>query len=182
MQQVFKDNCSSLITPKQLNVKEIDVKTACRLNKLWHSRLPKIDWSNIVRNKKYVCFGFFYKHECFAVAIWSSPIAKNLDADITLELRRYAIKESAPKNTASWGIKQMVKTIKKIFPDITTLISYQDTSVHTGTIYKAANWYPAAIKKYTPWSHEKRKRNPDQAKGDKIRWEFKLNRRDIALA
>ena len=173
-QQLFEDNSLIASTPKQFVVKEIDAKLACRLNHIWHSRLPKIPWSNVVRNKNYVCFGFFFKSECFAVAIWSSPIARNMDAKTTLELRRYAIKETAPKNTASWGLSKMVKQIKKNLPEITTLISYQDTSVHSGIIYKASNWSPTAITKFTSWTHGTRKRNVDQAIGDKIRWEYTL--------
>lgn len=176
-QQTFEDNGLIIHSPKQFEIEEIDAKLACKLNHIWHSRLPKIHLSNVVRNKNYVCFGFFYKGECFAVAIWSSPIAKNLDAGIVLELRRYAIKETAPRNTASWGLSKMIKLIKKIFPEITTLISYQDTNVHSGLIYKASNWIPKNITKFTSWSHKTRKRNLDQAIGDKIRWEFYLNGR-----
>lgn len=176
IQQIFEDNGQIPFTPKQFKIKEIGVKLACKLNGIWHSALPKIHWSNVVRNKNYICFGFFFKDECFAVAIWSSPIAKNLDAGTILELRRYAIKETAPKNTANWGMKQMIQSIKNLFPNITTLVSYQDTTVHTGIIYKASNWIPASITNFTSWTHETRKRNLDQAIGDKIRWEFYLKR------
>jgi len=34
----------------------------------------------------------------------------------------------------------MAKDIRKRIPKVTRLISYQDTDVHAGTIYKAAGW------------------------------------------
>jgi len=53
------------------------------------------------------------------------------------------------------------------------LISYQDTEVHTGTIYKAANWIPANRTKFASWNVS-RERNSDQSTADKIRWEYKI--------
>lgn len=169
-QQLLCDECPPT-TPCKFVVKEIDVQLACKLNRMWHSRLPQIHWSNVVRNKKYVCYGLFYESMCWAVAIFSSPISQSFDGDIILELRRYAIKEKAPKNTASWGIGQMVKMIRSKYPDVEKLISYQDTAVHNGTIYKASNWKASATTKFTSWGNS-RKRNPDQAIGDKVRWEY----------
>lgn len=88
-----------------------------------------------------------------------------------LELRRMALSDSCPKNTASRTIGIMVRLIKKKFPEIRRLISYQDTSVHTGTIYKASGWVPATKTEFVSWTTKKRKRNKDQATGAKIRWE-----------
>lgn len=155
-------------SPKQFNVKEINVHLACRLNGMWHSRLPVVHWSNVVRSKKHVCYGLFFDGLCWAVAIFSSPIARSLDGDTILELRRYAIKEGSPKNTASWGLGKMIKMIKMKFPDVEKLVSYQDTDVHYGTIYKASNWTQSITTRFASWGNS-RKRNPDQATGDKIR-------------
>ena len=93
---------------------------------------------------------------------------------IWLELRRLAISPDAPKFTATWIIAKMVKDIKKQFPDVTRLVSYQDTEVHTGTIYKAANWKLDSVSKLQDWSTGKRKRNALQSKSDKIRWIYEL--------
>jgi hypothetical protein len=68
----------------------------------------------------------------------------------------------------------MVKDIKKRFPDVTKLVSYQDTEVHTGTIYKAANWKLDTVSKFQDWSTEKRQRNALQSKADKIRWTLEI--------
>ena len=160
-------------SPRQFMVSEIDAMLACRLNKMWHSRLPRIHWSNVVRNKKYVCYGLFYRSICYATAIFSSPVARSFDGDTVLELRRYAIKSDAPKNTASWGLGKMIKLIRVKFPDVIKVISYQDVSVHRGTIYKASNWKAATTTKFASWGIS-RKRNKDQSTSDKIRWEYDL--------
>jgi len=88
-----------------------------------------------------------------------------------LELRRLALAPGCPKNTASWSISEMVVRIKVKFPEITRLISYQDTSVHEGTIYKASGWQRAGETEFVDWSNEKRKRSIAQSTGKKVRWE-----------
>ena len=165
------------ISALELKLEKIDVHTACRLNALWHSRLPKIHWSNVVRNKHYVCYGArFNQDELFAIAIWSSPVAGNRmkEANTILELRRFAIKQNSPKNTGSRILSLMIKNIKKEIPEIKKLISYQDTEVHYGTIYKASNWIATVKNKGTSWSNSTRHRNQEQTTADKIRWEFNL--------
>jgi hypothetical protein len=91
-----------------------------------------------------------------------------------LELRRLAICSEAPKNTATRILKIMIREIKRKFPEIIKLISYQDTEVHRGTIYKAGNWKIGGETKGIPWSTTKRVRNKEQTLANKIRWEFDL--------
>ena len=69
---------------------------------------------------------------------------------------------------------KMIKDIKSRFPDVTMLVSYQDTEVHKGTIYKAANWKLDVVSKFQEWSNDKRKRNALQSKADKIRWTYPI--------
>jgi len=71
-------------------------------------------------------------------------------------------------------LKVMRLDVKKRFPDITRLISYQDTEVHQGTIYKAAGWTSTAISNGVSWSATGRDRNTDQTTAPKVRWEFQL--------
>jgi hypothetical protein len=94
-----------------------------------------------------------------------------------LELRRLAISEPCPKNTATWMIAKMVKVIAKDLTEIDRLISYQDTEVHLGTIYKAANWIPVVTSKGTSWTNDTRKRNVEQSIADKVRWEYYIPRK-----
>lgn len=163
-------------SPKQLSFKVIRAQTACLLNEQWHSRLPIIDWSNVVRNTHYICFGAEYQNEFYASAIWSSPVAQNRFkyGKQVLELRRMAISPEAPRNTATRMLAHMRKHIQLVFPDIALLVSYQDTEVHLGTIYKADNWTAVSTTSGTSWTTDKRQRNQDQTLADKVRWEYRL--------
>jgi hypothetical protein len=128
-----------------------------------------------VRNKDYVCFVAEYDAIAYASAIWSSPIARRFkNASTTLELRRLAISDDAPKNTASRMLGWMRRYILKHFPHINLLISYQDTECHQGTIYKASGWGNVNKSRGHAWTCKTRKRNKDQSMSDKIRWELCL--------
>ena len=163
-------------SPLQLTIEKINVHLACELNQQWHSRLPKIHWSDVVRNTHYVCFGAIYKNIYYAVGIWSSPVNQNRfnNGKEILELRRMAISSEAPKNTASRMLMVMRKLIQKSLPNIKRLISYQDVDVHNGTIYKADNWKLADKIKGISWTTKTRIRNQEQTLSNKIRWEYYL--------
>jgi hypothetical protein len=163
-------------SPKVFSLREIGVKHAMKYNEIWHSRLPITSHSNMIRNAHKVFYGAEFEGNCFAIAMWTDPVAANrMSKDyIWLELRRLAIAPDAPKFTATWMIAKMIKDIKKRFPDITMLVSYQDTEVHTGIIYKAANWKLDTVTKFQDWETSKRKRNILQSHADKIRWTYKL--------
>lgn len=157
-------------------IEECRAQVACMLNELWHSRLPVIHWSNVVRNTHYVCYVIKYKQAIIGVAIWSSPVAQNRmkDGKLILELRRLALSDVCPKNTATFTIAKMVKLIRAKFPELIRLVSYQDVSVHTGTIYKAANWKPSEQINFMEWTTTTRKRNVVQSDAGKVRWEYEL--------
>tara|TARA_R110000868_G_scaffold407598_2_gene689206 strand:+ start:2017 stop:2550 length:534 start_codon:yes stop_codon:yes gene_type:complete len=163
-------------SPKIMNVKKIGVKHAMHYNELWHSRLPVTSHSNMIRNKHFVFYGAEYLDHCFAVAMWTDPVAANrMSKDyVWLELRRLAIADDAPRFTATWMIAKMIKQIRKQFPDVTRLVSYQDAEVHSGTIYAAANWQKDTISKFQEWTTGNRERNAIQSKSDKIRWIYDL--------
>lgn len=79
-------------------------------------------------------------------ALWHNPSARGLPSE-WLELRRLAIPDYAPPHAASWMLGAMRKWIRANMPSVPRLISYQDTDVHTGTIYKAAGWEAAYYSK-----------------------------------
>lgn len=166
-------------TKEVVTIKECRAQVACMLNELWHSRLPIIHWSNVVRNTHYACYAIYCGDLICGVGIWSSPVAQNRfkNGKELLELRRLAIADDAPKFTATMSISYMQKDIKNKFPDIKKLISYQDVSVHTGTIYKASNWVIGAETGFIDWSTKTRKRNTTQSDAPKIRWEYDLESR-----
>ncbi|HEA19389.1 hypothetical protein LCGC14_1865790 [marine sediment metagenome] len=159
------------MSPLQLNIIEIGILEACGLNKLWHSRVP------IITNpysKNRIAFGAEFKGIWYAVALWTDPIARGFNHRGYLELRRMAIAPDSPKYTASRMIKIMALLIKRAFPHINKLISYQDTGVHTGTIYRASGWDIGGIKANIGTGWNTRLRNKMQTASDKIRWEKQI--------
>lgn len=107
---------------------------AVLLTRAWHSRLP-----NTQAGPWQYAFKMVYSGVTFAVALWNNPSARTLPAH-WLELRRMACAPDAPRYTASRFLGLMVKFFKQTAPEREKCISYQDTAVHTGTIYKAAGW------------------------------------------
>ena len=171
----FPEGGSIPTSPLQFTFEVVKAKYACELNAVWHSRFPYIHWSNVVRNKRDICYAAYFDGNPFAVSIWSSPIAGNRlkDGWLLLELRRMAISPEAPKNTASRMLSWMKKDIKKRFPEIIRLISYQDTEVHFGTIYKASGWnLVQTMNKEIKWDKPGRKRSQVQSSAPKVRWEI----------
>jgi hypothetical protein len=146
---------------------------AKRLNKEWHSRLPRLG-TGCVEKMDYLSFGAIFEMRWYAVAIWSNPVARNLPQDTWLELRRLAIAPDAPKNTASRMLGVMVRLIRKSKPQIERLVSYQDTEVHAGCIYKAAGWTKTTINKNGNWTRPGRNRPRAQSESAKQRWELSL--------
>lgn len=126
------------ISPLQLEIIEISTKLSKSLNSLWHSRLPHYETGYLDSTR--ICYGALFKNRWYACAIWGMPISPSLPYDTWLELRRMAIADDSPKYTASRMIKIMTLLIRKKFPQIKMLISYQDLDVHSGTIYKASGW------------------------------------------
>jgi hypothetical protein len=87
-----------------------------------------------------------------------------------------AIHNSAPKNTASRFLSVMTKMIKNKNPEIFKLISYQDTEVHLGTIYKASGWVAASETNFVSWKNRKDYNRIDQSTAPKVRWEKQIRK------
>lgn len=160
----------------QLRVRECSSAMFREYNRKWHSRLPEPG--------AFYVHGMYFaaEHEgrCYAVAGWSEPIAPMLSHKGIFELRRFAISPDAPKNTASRVLSVMVRLVKAGKPQKIRLVSYQDTEVHTGGIYKAQGWHigrimPLGEKTFAghirPMKHV-------QSTAPKIRWELDIRRPD----
>lgn len=177
-QQLFRvdDGGSIPTSPLQLSFVTCSIHAACSMNQRWHSRFPIIEWSNVVRSKDYVCFAAKFDGNYLGTAIWSSPIAANRlkHGDQMLELRRMALSDRCPPNTASRMISYMRRWIMREMPHIAILISYQDTEAHAGTIYKASGWKMASIYAGKQWDDVGRKRSRPQSTAAKVRWECVL--------
>lgn len=137
---------SKPISALQLKISKCQVKHACKLNEMWHSRLPLLDWSSVVRHRFYVCFVAECNNLYYATAIWSEPSAAN----------------------------RMKDKISREYPQLLRLISYQDTEAHTGGIYKAAGWKNAAETEFRPWLHHRATDELTQTRAKKVRWEYTL--------
>lgn len=162
---------SSPTSPLQLHLGWSTVAIAIRLNELWHSRLPS--FTNPPEQCKAICAeydGIFY-----AAAIWSWPSARMLSYPKHYELKRFAIAPDAPPNTASRMLRLMRLMIRKAMPLVQILVSYQDTEVHSGTIYKAAGWRAAATRRADEWSCPTRPRRKAQNASEKVRWEIRVS-------
>ena len=119
----------------------------------------------------YPSYGATYREEIFAVAIWSNPVARMLPQKEWLELRRLAVGPNAPRNTASRMLAVMTRMIRRSMPQISTLVSYHDTSVHSGAIYRAAGWKLDAITRGKDWRNASRpNRPPAVSLAPKVRW------------
>ena len=75
-------------------------------------------------------------------------------------------------------IRIMALDIAKRFPDIETLISYRDTSVHKGTIYKASGWEVMAHSAGYDWElHGKKQRRYPRGKPQSLAPKIKMAKR-----
>ena len=159
---------STLTSALFLRFETIDLRTALDLNRLWHSHLPQLDQ----RVAAWLCYGAKWHDSYRAIAVWSLPIARLLPQDGScLELRRFAIGPSTPKNSASRMLGWMARDIARRRPSVHRLVSYQDCEVHAGTIYKATGWMPIRTRAGGDWNHKGRRRFARRIKR-KVRWEL----------
>lgn len=153
---------------------------AVNLVREWHSRLP-----NCQHGPWMYAFHGYYDDTTYVVALWNNPSTRSLPGH-WVELRRLAAAPDAPRNTCSRFMGWMVRWLKENHPEHERCISYQDTNVHLGTIYKAAGWTPAQTgnererdrsgkrrntNRYYRWSINGR----DADKSAKVRWEKPLH-------
>lgn len=166
----------------QLRFEKIGMKRAQELNRAWHSVLPKTVLGNLVRNRRYIAYVASFDGIHYAVAIWTDPVAAHTtkDGDRKLELRRMAIQENAPKNTASRMIGWMVKDVKRRWPELVGLLSFQCTENHSGTIYKASGWHSTGETQGVNWAKHQasRVRQNQVLNSKKVRWEYRYETAD----
>ena len=164
-----------------LFVDVISFERARRLNRLWHSRLPRLGTGCIDR-QPFLCYASVFEGLIYAVAIWSNPVARNLPQQEWMELRRLAIAPDAPRNTASRMLAVMARLIRRCRPTVKVLVSYQDTEAHTGAIYRASGWTATTLSGKGDWNRplsrnqngSPRTRPKAQSEAPKQRWEKRL--------
>lgn len=177
------DGGASPTSALQFKIETISMKRALELNLQWHSVLPKYSKQTLghfLGSKTCVAYAAEFEGVYFAVAIWTHPHNRAHDDGFTLELARMAIGPDAPKNTASRMLGIMRRLVKKRWPHLTRLTSYQAIDHHKGTIYAAAGWKKVGeIAEHRPqrFSNVNRKTRataPPQTKSRKQRWELIL--------
>lgn len=160
----------------QLWVEKMAFGDAKRLNRLWHSRMPRMG-TGCIANQPFLSFGASFDGIWYAAAIWSNPVARALPQQTWLELRRLAVAPDSPRNTPSRMLSVMRRLVMKARPDVVRLISYQDTAAHSGGIYRAAGWKRAKVstnKKRWTWGCESRPRPAAQSEAPKRCWDMCL--------
>lgn len=129
------------IKARDLVFEPCEKREAVELCRQWHSRLP-----NTQMGPWQFAFRARYGDQVVAVALWNNPSARTLPGH-WLELRRMACSPDAPRNTASMFLGWMARYFSVHHPSREKMISYQDTAVHQGTMYKAAGWDAAYVSK-----------------------------------
>lgn len=169
---------STLSSPDDFRITEISMRRAQELNQQWHSMLPRTDLGNLLCGTTSVAYAAEHDGKFYAVAIWSQPIIAALCDGHTIELRRLAISDDAPKNTASRMLAVMRRLVKRKWPHINRAVSYLAIDVHSGTIYKAAGWRPvgeivaARPQRFSNINPKTRATGPLQTTSRKQRWEI----------
>ncbi len=101
--------------------------------------------------------GIFYNNEMVGMVIYGSPFGPNViysmfsaDTGIlmknVLELKRLFLTDDenllpsdAKKNLAGFAISKGNDYVANKFPDVKAIVTYSDSSHHSGTVYKATN-------------------------------------------
>lgn len=134
-----------------------DHDRAVELNRLWHSRFPEYGGGG-----SRVCYVAEFDGVFYATAIWTNPSARKLPQREWIMLKRWAIADDAPANTASRMDSWMFRDIRKRFPEVITAVSYSDPDTHDGAIYRACNWVEGETTKRTvgskAWYNRERNR------------------------
>lgn len=164
----------------QFTLVEVGMREARELNMKWHSMLPRTDLGNLLCGNTSVAYAAEFEENYYAVAIWTQPIIRAMCDGQTIELRRLAISDEAPPNTASRMLGVMRRLVPRKFPQIRRMISYLAVDVHAGTIYRASGWKPvgeivaARPQRFSNVNRATRATGPLQTTSRKQRWEMEV--------
>ena len=103
-----------------------------------------------------VCFAMFIENELVGGSVLGKPRHEKKYKKC-IDIRRMACLDSAPCNSESWFLSQIIKWCASN-TDYNYVLSYSDKTVgHSGTIYKAANFKnigETAPTKYVEWGEK----------------------------
>lgn len=83
-------------------------------------------------------FGARYNGKLVAICILSRPVAREIDADKTISISRFAALPTRPQNTGSWLIAGAREWAR--LEGYENLIAYAGVAGNYGTIYEAAGF------------------------------------------
>ena len=83
-------------------------------------------------------FGARYNEKLVAICILSRPVAREIDADRTISISRFAALPTRPQNTGSWLIARAREWAR--LEGYENLIAYAGVAGNYGTIYEAAGF------------------------------------------
>jgi len=127
----------SLINFNDYEIKEITDRDSV-FKFLWKYHYIKSKRLPIVKS-----YGLYLNDSLMGVCVFghsASVGATNILNGKGLELIRFCLVNNLKKNTASFFMSKCLKLLNKDKPELSGVISFADTSIHLGTIYKATNW------------------------------------------
>jgi hypothetical protein len=118
---------------------------------------------------------FYHDNICVGGMLWGRPAARSYEPFQVLELTRMFLDDICPRNSESRCIGMATKLIRKLFPEVHTLLSYSDPAYgHTGTIYRAVGWSYSGETKGKAWNDRNGIERKNVSISKKIRWIKKL--------
>lgn len=156
----------------QLRFYKIPLVDAAPLNAAWHSRFPDLGGGG-----SRACFAAEFDNHWWAVAVWTNPTSPKLPQLAWMMLKRFAIGDDAPRNTASRMMGWMIRELRKRFDEVVMLVSYSDPDTHAGTIYRATGWEHGGEtprSEATTWRNRERDHTENQTCCRVVRWFYQL--------
>ena len=103
-----------------------------------------------------MCFGMYIDENLVGGSVLGKPRHLKKYAE-HIDIRRMACLDNSPKNSESFFLGQIIRWIRDN-TQYTHVLSYSDLTVgHTGTIYKASNFYQKGVTsatKYIEWNNK----------------------------
>ena len=100
-----------------------------------------VHYSHTARSQQQVhVFVLHYNEAVVGAAIFGRPISRHYDKD-TLELRRFVLTDSMPRNSESYFLSRCLKWIQKNDRTVVRVVTFADPNAgHNGVIYRASNF------------------------------------------
>lgn len=103
------------------------------------------------------------------VGVFGRPVARHECKAGVIELRRFCLIDSLPRNAESYTLSRMLRWLKA--QGYRRVITYSDPSVgHRGTIYKAVGMHCEGYTDGGDWNRARRPRRQASSTTPKLKW------------